>query len=105
MPASKSSKQSGTPLTETLAAPLRAAIAVLEAHGYRYAVIGGIAFAQWAPPRVTRDIDFKVLVPNLDYAAVRQTLRTAFSERARSHASLDAIVSTYRSPTCVGSVL
>lgn len=92
MPASKSSKQSGTPLTETLAAPLRAAIAVLEAHGYRYAVIGGIALAEWAIPRQTQDVDIKVLIPNSDYPTARQILRTAFPERARQNAPNNPLI-------------
>lgn len=92
MKESKPSKSDVKRINKKLEPSLRAAIQVLEENRYRYAVIGGIAFAQWAPPRVTRDVDFKVLVPNLDYAAVRQTLRTAFPERARSHAPENPLI-------------
>jgi hypothetical protein len=64
-------------------ASLRSAIAFLEEHGYRYAVIGGIALAQWGVIRATYDVDIKVLVPDSDYSAVRAALRTAFPNRAR----------------------
>lgn len=73
-------------MEERLKAPLRAAIAFLEEHGYRYAIIGGIALAQWGAIRVTRNIDIKVLVPNLDYTAIRDALRKRFPKPARPHA-------------------
>ena len=65
---------------------LREAICFLEAHGYRYAVIGGIAVTTWGIIRATRDVDLKVLVPNLDYAAVRTAIRAAFPEPGRPRA-------------------
>jgi len=65
---------------------LRDAMAFLEAHGYRYAVIGGIAVTTWGVIRATRDVDLKVLVPDLDYAAVRGAIRSAFPEPGRPHA-------------------
>lgn len=72
-------------MEKELEAPLRAALAFLEKHGYRYAVIGGIATSQWGFVRATHDVDFKVLVPNTDYTAVRQAIRAAFPDRARKH--------------------
>jgi hypothetical protein len=68
-----------------LEAPLHAAIGFLEEHGYRYAVIGGIAMAEWGFLRFTHDVDIKVLVPDADYPPVRAALRAAFPERARQH--------------------
>jgi predicted nucleotidyltransferase len=65
---------------------LQKAIAFLEEQGYRYAVIGGIAVAQWGFPRATHDVDLKVLVPNTDYAGVRAALLRRFPERARTNA-------------------
>ena len=70
-------------------APLRSAlqkaVQALEKHNYRYAVIGGIALSQWGVARYTYDVDLKVLVPNLDFDAVRAVLRAAFPIRARAH--------------------
>lgn len=62
---------------------LRKVIAFLEAHNLRYAIIGGIALAQWGVVRATYDADIKVLVPDYDYASVRAALRAAFPEPAR----------------------
>ncbi len=62
---------------------LRLAIAFLEEHGYRYAIIGGIALAQWGVIRATYDVDIKVLAPDSDYSAVRVALQAAFPNRAR----------------------
>lgn len=64
---------------------LRKAIDWLDTHGYRYAVIGGIAVSQWGFLRATDDVDLKVLVPNTDYSVARAALRAAFPERARKH--------------------
>jgi hypothetical protein len=57
----------------------------LEKHGYRYAIIGGIAVSTWGRTRTTYDIDIKVLVPEADYSSVRGIIRSAFPERARPH--------------------
>jgi hypothetical protein len=62
---------------------LRKVIAFLDASSFRYAVIGGIALAQWGIVRATYDADIKVLVPNHDYTSVRVALRAAFPEAAR----------------------
>ncbi|MEK7275971.1 MAG: hypothetical protein AAB427_01360 [Chloroflexota bacterium] len=70
-------------MEKELEAPLRAAIDFLEKHSYRYAVIGGIALGQLKVLRYTHDVDFKVIVPNTDYTAVRQAIRAAFPNRAR----------------------
>lgn len=75
-----------------LESPLREAIAFLEAHGYRYAIIGGIAVTAWGTIRATRDVDLKVLVPDLDYAAVRDAIRAAFPEPGRPHLPRNPLV-------------
>lgn len=72
-------------MEKKLLPPLRKAIALLERHGYRYAVIGGLAVSTWGRTRATYDVDFKVLVPDTDYPSVRTAIRSAFSERARPH--------------------
>lgn len=64
---------------------LHKAVTLLEEHGYRYAVIGGIAVSIWGWTRATYDIDIKVLVPDTKYSSVRAILCSAFSERARPH--------------------
>jgi predicted nucleotidyltransferase len=75
-----------------LESPLREAIAFLEAHGYRYAIIGGIAVTAWGTIRATRDIDLKVLVPDLDYATVRDAIRAAFPNPGRPHLPRNPLV-------------
>lgn len=70
-------------MEKRLEAAIRKVIRFLDDHQYRYALIGGIALAQWGVVRATYDADIKVLVPNLDYAAMRQAIRSAFSEPAR----------------------
>ncbi len=72
-------------MDKQLEAPLRAAIAFLESQGYQYVVIGGVALSQWHVIRATRDVDLKVLVPEMEYGAVREAIRTAFPKRARVH--------------------
>lgn len=66
-----------------LEAVLLQALALLEARGYRYAIIGGIANQVWGEPRFTHDVALKVLVPDLDYATVRGAIRDAFPESGR----------------------
>jgi predicted nucleotidyltransferase len=66
--------------------PLRKAIGFLEANNYRYAIIGGIALAQWGVLRATHDVDIKVLVPDLDFAVVRKTIQQEFLVPARTRA-------------------
>jgi predicted nucleotidyltransferase len=70
-------------MEKKLEAPLRVAINWLESHGYRYAVIGGIAVAQWGFLRYTKDVDIKVLVSMADYTELRESLRSDFPQRAR----------------------
>ena len=72
-------------MEKQLEPPLHEAIAFLEEHGYRYAVIGGLALSQWGYIRATYDVDIKVLVPDTEYPAIRKALRAAFPERARQH--------------------
>jgi predicted nucleotidyltransferase len=69
-----------------LRAALQKAVSALEAHHYRYAIIGGIALAQWGVARYTHDVDLKVLVPDTDFDRVHAHLRAAFPVRARTHA-------------------
>ena len=70
-------------MEKELEAPLRQSIGVLEKYSYRYAIIGGVALAQWGVVRATYDVDIKILVPDLDFDGVRANLRTAFPIRAR----------------------
>jgi hypothetical protein len=73
-------------MEKQLEEPLRTAITFLEEQNYCYAVIGGIALSQWGAVCATRAVDIKVLVPNTDYADVRNALRAKFPNRARQHA-------------------
>jgi hypothetical protein len=77
---------------ENLKPPLRAAIDFLERHGYRYAVVGGIALSQWGVVRLTYDVDIKVLAPDVDYSVVRAALRKAFPQSAREHAPHEPLI-------------
>lgn len=61
-------------------------MAFLNERDCRYAVIGGIANQVWGKPRFTHDVDLKVLVPDIDYAAARAAIRAAFPEPGRPHA-------------------
>lgn len=72
--------------------PLSKAIALLEKHGYRYAVIGGIAVSIWGRTRATYDVDIKVLVPETDYPSARAVIRSAFPERARAHVPANPLI-------------
>lgn len=81
---------------ETLAfgliAALTAAISWLNGHSLRYALIGGVANQYWGRVRYTRDIDIKVLVPELNYASLRSALRESFPERGRPAAPADPLI-------------
>lgn len=70
-------------MERSLEVSVRQVIAFLENHGYRYALIGGIALSQWGVVRATYDVEIKLLVPDNDYAAMRAVLRAAFPQRAR----------------------
>ena len=70
-------------MEKKLETSLRVAVKWLEARGYRYAVIGGIAVAEWGFIRITEDVDIKVLVSIADYSTIREALRIAFPQRAR----------------------
>lgn len=72
-------------MLKDLEPPLKRAIEFLESQGFRYAIIGGIAMAQWGAVRVTNDVDIKVCVPDTDYPKVRAAIRAAFPKRARAH--------------------
>lgn len=71
---------------------LRKAIALLERHGYRYAVIGGLAVSHWGQTRATYNVDIKVLVPDTDYPAARAAIRSAFPQRARPHVPANPLI-------------
>jgi predicted nucleotidyltransferase len=71
---------------------LHEAVALLEKHGYRYAVIGGIAVSTWGRTRATYDVDLKVLVPDTDYPSAHAAIRSAFPERARPHAPSNPLI-------------
>ncbi len=86
MPKSKSSKRGVARIENQLEKPLRKALAFLEQNDYRYAIIGGIAVAQWGFPRATHDVDIKVLVPNTEYEKTRTAILAKFPERARQQA-------------------
>ncbi len=73
-------------MEKKLKTSLFAAISALEKHGYRYAIIGGIALSQWGIIRATYDIDIKVAVPNLDYKTLRTILYSIFPQYARQNA-------------------
>ena len=79
-------------MDEDLILALQKAITWLEEHGYQYALIGGIANQWWGVPRLTHDVDIKVLVPDLDYAAVREALRADFPGRGRPHAPRNRLI-------------
>ena len=70
-------------MEKRLETAIRKVIRFLDDRHYRYALIGGIALAQWGVVRATYDADIKVVVPHLDYAAVRMAIRSAFPEPAR----------------------
>ena len=76
--------------------PLEKAITALDRSGYRYALIGGFALSQWKVVRLTYDIDFKVLVPNLDYSSTRNFLHTTFPEPARIGAPVNPFIVSVR---------
>jgi len=63
--------------------PLRKAINFLEIHNLRYAVIGGIALTHWGFVRATHDVDIKVLVPDMNFTAVRAAIHQTFPVPAR----------------------
>lgn len=71
---------------------LRTAVDVLEAKGYRYAVIGGIALTYWGVVRTTLDVDIKVLVPGTDYVSARAELRSAFPDPARQEGPQNPLI-------------
>ncbi|MCL4869172.1 MAG: nucleotidyltransferase [Anaerolineae bacterium] len=70
-------------MTEQLLPALHKAVSVLEANGYQYAIIGGIALAQWGVSRYTHDVNLKLLVPDAEYEKTRLALRKLFPMYAR----------------------
>jgi predicted nucleotidyltransferase len=84
MLASKSWRPGERLVEESLERALRIAVQFLEKRGYSYAIIGGIALAQWGLPRLTQDVDIKVMVPNTEYSTVRLDIEQTFPESARA---------------------
>ena len=72
-------------MQKQLEVPVNTAVEFLEKNDYRYAIIVGVALSQWGRIRVTQDVDFKVLVTDTEYTAMRAALRAAFPTRAREH--------------------
>ena len=79
-------------MADQLDQPLRTAVNFLETNGYRYAIIGGIALTYWGVVGTTYDVDIKVVVPGLDYAAIRSALRSAFPDTARQTAPQNPLI-------------
>lgn len=77
---------------EPLKEALRQAVVFLEAQGYRYAVIGGIANQVWGIARFTYDVDIKVLVPHAEYPTARAAIRAAFPERGRPQVPTNPLI-------------
>ena len=67
-----------------LQSSLRKAIHFLDENSLRYAIIGDLALTHWGIVRATYDIDIKVMVPDIDFAAVRKKITQAFPSPARS---------------------
>jgi predicted nucleotidyltransferase len=70
---------------EHLKSALQIVTHFLEENDYHYAVIGGIALSYWGVTRYTQDIDIKILAPDINYTSVREALRAAFPQPARTH--------------------
>lgn len=88
-------------MEKQLETALRSVIAFLEASGYRYAIIGGIALSRWGVVRATYDVDIKVVVPDTDYARIRTTIESAFPQRARQNGPENPLIV----PVVVGQVI
>jgi predicted nucleotidyltransferase len=71
---------------------LRAVVNHLNQHGYRYAIIGGIALSYWGVVRATQDVDIKVFVPDGDYPAIRTALQSAFPHPARPQLPANSLI-------------
>lgn len=67
----------------SLETALLRAVDALEREHLRYAVIGGLALANWGVVRATRDIDFKVAVPDTEYRKAKESIARAFPHLAR----------------------
>ena len=79
-------------MDEDLLVALKTAVQWLDRHSYRYALIGGIANQLWGIPRLTQDIDIKILVPDMDYPTIRAALRAGFPERGRPNAPPNPLI-------------
>lgn len=92
MNASEPLKKNAVRIPIQLEKPLRQAVDVLEKNKIGYAIVGGIALAQWGAGRATMDVGFKILVPNYDYDSIRQILGTAFPKPARPHLAHEKMI-------------
>jgi len=72
-------------MEQKLKVPLKEAVKFLEENEYQYAIIGGIALSQLGVVRVTRDVDFKILVPDSDYENVKEKIKAVFPKPARQN--------------------
>jgi hypothetical protein len=79
-------------MEDKLKEPLMVASQFLEKHGYRYAIIGGLALSNWGVIRVTQDVDIKILVPDTNYPAIRKKILESFPERARLYAPRNPLI-------------
>ncbi len=79
-------------MDEHLSPAIREAISFLDQQGIQYALIGGIALSQWGVNRYTHDVDIKVLVPEVNYASIREKIRKAFPDRAREQVPQNPLI-------------
>lgn len=71
---------------------LAKAIRFLDKNKIKYALIGGVALSHWGYDRLTRDVDFKIVVPDLDYPAMRALIRKEFPINGRPYLPLNSPV-------------
>jgi hypothetical protein len=88
-----------------LEAAIRKVIRFLDDRHYRYALIGGIALAQWGVVRATYDGRLQSSRPQSDYAAVRQAIRSAFPEPARQELPRNPLIVTIRAEDVIVDLL
>jgi predicted nucleotidyltransferase len=73
-------------MEKQLEAPLRRVVEFLEQNDFRYAIIGGIALAQWGVIRATHDVDIKIFAP------VRAAIKSAFPDPARNQMPANPLI-------------
>jgi len=72
-------------LENNLLQPLQKAIEFLDTSGFKYAIVGGIALAQWGVVRATYDIDVKVLIPENRYEEIKSMIYKKFPHPTRQN--------------------